>query len=93
MLDGLTTYSTQLFLPFSNFLFGLNNISIIDPPYTLPFMGLIIWAMFYKKENPKRSKIALWSFYVSTAYMLLTFGFKYIAHHNFEANLKSRNKL
>jgi inner membrane protein len=91
LLDGFTTYGTQLFLPFSNFLFGLNNISVVDPLYTLPFMGLLIWAMFYKKEDPKRFKIACWSFYVSSAYMLLTFGFKYRAHTQFDAALQSQN--
>lgn len=91
LLDGFTTYGTQLFLPFSNYLYGLNNISVVDPLYTVPFMGLLIWAMFYKKENPKRWKIARWSFYVSTAYMLLTFGFKYMAHTQFDSALQSQN--
>jgi inner membrane protein len=91
LLDGFTTYGTQLFLPFSNFLYGLNNISIIDPFYTLPFMGLLIWAMFHRKEDPKRIKIALWSVYISSAYMLLTFGWKYIAHIRFEEQLQTQN--
>jgi inner membrane protein len=91
LLDGFTTYGTMMFLPFSNFLYGLNNISIIDPLYTLPFMGLLIWCMFYKKDDPKRHKIALWSIYISTAYMLLTFGFKYIAHQHFEGQLQAQN--
>ncbi len=91
ILDGFTTYGTQLFLPFSNYLFGLNNISVVDPLYTLPFMGILIWAMFYKKENPKRFTIALWSFYMSSAYMLLTFGFKYRAHTQFDSALQSQH--
>jgi inner membrane protein len=91
LLDCFTTYGTQLFLPFSNYLVGFNNISVVDPLYTLPFMGLLIWAMFYRKVNPQRLKIVLWSFYVSTAYMLLTFGFKYMAHHKFDSALQSQN--
>lgn len=91
ILDGFTTYGTQLFLPFSNYLYGLNNISVVDPLYTLPFMGLLVWAMFYNKDNPKRFKLAAWSFYLSTSYMLLTFGFKYMAHHRFESELSARN--
>jgi inner membrane protein len=91
ILDGFTTYGTQLFLPFSNYLIGLNNISVVDPLYTLPFMGILIWAMFYKKENPKRFKIAVWSFYVSSAYMLMTFGFKFRVHSQFDSALQSQH--
>lgn len=37
LLDSFTPYGTQLFLPFSNYRVAINNISVVDPIYTLPF--------------------------------------------------------
>ncbi len=91
LLDACTTYGTQLFLPFTNYLVGLNNINIIDPLYTLPFMGLLIAAMFYKKENPIRYKLAKLAMIISCSYMALTFVSKYVAHKKFEQALAKQN--
>ncbi|HRK39001.1 MAG TPA: metal-dependent hydrolase [Burkholderiaceae bacterium] len=38
LLDGLTIYGTQLFLPFTNEAFGVGSVFIIDPAYTLPLL-------------------------------------------------------
>lgn len=83
VLDAFTTYGTRLFLPFSDFLVGFNNISVIDPLYTLPFMGLLIVCLFKRKDDPKRRTWALRAMYVSSAYMLLTFFVKYHVHDKF----------
>jgi inner membrane protein len=91
LLDCCTTYGTQLFLPFTNYLVGLNNINIIDPLYTLPFMILLIVAMFYKKENPKRHKIAWAAMIISSLYMAGTFVSKYVAHQHFEQALQAQH--
>lgn len=63
LLDACTSYGTQLFWPFSNTRISWNNVSIIDPLFTLPILVLIIisaikgkasyaklafiWAIFY----------------------------------------------
>jgi inner membrane protein len=91
VLDSFTTYGTRLFLPFTDYLIGLNNISVIDPLYTLPFMGLLIAAMCYKRNNPTRWRLAKAAMYISTSYMLLTFGLKYWAHQKFNSELKRQN--
>lgn len=91
ILDSFTTYGTQLLLPFTDYLVGFNNISVVDPLYTLPFMGLLIACLFYPKTSEKRFNIAKWSFYISSAYMLLTFGFKYIAHTHFKNELNRQH--
>ncbi|MDF1696580.1 MAG: metal-dependent hydrolase [Saprospiraceae bacterium] len=44
LLDCLTVYGTQLFAPFTNFRVALNNISVADPAYTIPFMICLIVA-------------------------------------------------
>lgn len=87
ILDSFTTYGTQLFLPFTDYLVGFNNISVVDPLYTLPFMALLIACLFYKKDSSKRYSLAKWSFIVSSSYMLLTFGIKYYVHSKIEKEL------
>ncbi len=91
LLDCCTTYGTQLFLPFSNQLVGFNNVSIIDPLYTLPFMGFLVACLFYRKDDPKRSRLAMTAIWVSSAYMLLTCVFKYDAHRHFENALQEQH--
>lgn len=91
LLDCCTTYGTQLFRPFTNYLIGFNNVSIIDPLYTLPFMGLLIACLFYKRDNPKRYRMAMLAIVVSSAYMLLTCVFKYQAHRHFETALNQQH--
>lgn len=91
LLDCCTTYGTQLFLPFSNYLVGFNNVSIIDPLYTLPFMGFLIACLFYRKDDPRRIQLAWLAVWISTAYMLLTCMFKYDAHRHFEMALQEQH--
>jgi inner membrane protein len=45
ILDTCTSYGTQLFWPFTNDRFSWNNISIIDPLFTLPIIVLITLAV------------------------------------------------
>jgi inner membrane protein len=44
LLDACTAYGTQLFWPFSSERIAWNNISIIDPLFTLPLIGFFIFA-------------------------------------------------
>ncbi len=87
LLDCCTTYGTRFFLPFSNYQVAFNNISIIDPLYTLPFFFGLLILMFFKKENPLRFKLFKWTVFYSFFYMGLTFVFKYMAHNKFEEAL------
>jgi inner membrane protein len=90
ILDSFTTYGTQLLLPFTNHLIGFNNISVIDPLYTLPFMAILIYCLFLKRDNPRRMVWAWRSIYISSAYMLLTFGVKAYVHNTFTNSLKDQ---
>lgn len=69
LLDCCTTYGTQFFLPFSNHLVGFNNISVVDPLYTIPFLILLTILFFYKKESNTRRLITWLSVLISTAYI------------------------
>lgn len=50
LLDACTSYGTQLLWPFSDQRFAWNTISIIDPLFTLPLIGLVILAGRYKQR-------------------------------------------
>jgi len=67
LLDACTTYGTQLFWPFSNARFAWNSVSIVDPLFTLPILGLIVTGVI--KQNPRFSQIAL-----AWAVLYLVFG-------------------
>ena len=41
LLDACTSYGTQLFWPFSNTRVSWNNISIVDPLFTLPIIFIL----------------------------------------------------
>ena len=57
LIDACTSYGTLLFWPFSDMRIAWNNISIIDPFFTLPLILLIVLATIKKKII--YSKIAL----------------------------------
>jgi inner membrane protein len=57
LIDACTSYGTLLFWPFSDIRIAWNNISIIDPLFTLPLILLIVIATIKKKNI--YSKIAL----------------------------------
>ena len=54
LLDGCTSYGTQLFWPFSSERFAWNTVSIIDPLFTLPVIVLILLAAYRKKVRYAR---------------------------------------
>ncbi len=91
LLDCCTTYGTQLLLPFTNFLIGFNNIAVVDPFWTIPFMLMLIVCMFMRKDNPSRYRWA----WVATSYAIVYMGYtlanKYSVHQKFESELKRQN--
>jgi len=72
LLDALTTFGTQLFWPFSNYRVAISNIAILDPIYTLPFLGTVIACGFFDKSDRRRSQINWIGICVSSAYMMGT---------------------
>ncbi len=77
LLDSFTVYGTQLFLPFSNYMVGLNSIAIIDPAYTIPLLLGVIIALFLKRTSNRRRLINNLGLALSTVYLLLTVGIKF----------------
>lgn len=89
LLDAHTTWGTQLFWPF-DYRVAYQNIFVIDPFYTLPFLCFLVVAMFYKKTNPKRSNLNKLGLIISSSYIVLTLLFKWVAHNEFKTSLKNQ---
>lgn len=86
ILDSFTTWGTQLFWPFETRL-AFQNIFVIDPLYTLPFLFFLILAMFQKRTSIKRRKYNTWGLIISTAYMAITLVLKGVAYQKFTTAL------
>ena len=51
LLDSCTSYGTQLFWPFSNDRVAWNNISIIDPLFTMPLLAIVLLALWQRSHT------------------------------------------
>lgn len=88
LLDCFTPYGTQLFAPFSDYRVAFNNISVVDPVYTLPFLICMIVVLFFKRTNIKRLKWTKAGLYISSFYMVLTIGNKFYIDSVFKNSFK-----
>ncbi len=66
LLDACTSYGTQLLWPFSDHRVAWNNVSVIDPLFTLPLATLTIMAVLRR-----RRALALAGLVWALAYLLL----------------------
>ena len=89
LLDAHTTWGTQFFWPF-NYRLAYQNIFVVDPLYTLPFLMFLIIVMTLKKDNPKRSKFNTVGLSLSSTYLLLTLIFKWISFQEFKEGLENQ---
>lgn len=90
MIDSLTTYGTQVFLPFSNFPVNVGSVFIIDPLYTAPLLLGTLVSLFRNRDGrPIRPFGVLFALGLSTFYLLLTLGSKYTVLQRFKTSLES----
>ena len=76
LLDNMTVYGTQLFMPFTDYPFAIGSVFIIDPAYTVPLMCGVVAALRLKNDRGlKWNAIAL---AISTAYL----GWSMLAQHH-----------
>ena len=68
LLDLLTTYGTQLLLPFSDARFAINAMPIIDPLYTALLIGGLLLARLWP-DKALMHTIALSTLFVSSSYL------------------------
>lgn len=90
VLDTFTTWGTQLFWPFKTRL-AFQNIFVIDPLYTLPFLVFLIMAMRQKKNSSKRRKYNRLGLIISSLYLIVTLVLKGFAYRAFISNLEEQN--
>ena len=90
ILDAFTTWGTQLFWPFKIRL-AFQNIFVIDPLYTLPFLIFLILAMLEKRTSPKRRKFNILGLTVSSCYLVLALFLKGLAYKTFVESLKAQH--
>ncbi|GJQ62582.1 MAG: membrane protein [Melioribacteraceae bacterium] len=91
MLDSFTNYGTQIFNPFSDFRVSWNTIFVIDPFYTLPFLGLVVALMFFKKGSTRRLRLNYFALGISSFYLMFTVVNKQYINSVFESAAKSNN--
>ena len=87
LLDAHTTWGTQLFWPFE-YRVAYQNIFVVDPLYTLPFLVFTLIALFMKRTNPKRAKFNRIGLIVSSSYMVLSIVLKAVTFNSFEKQLE-----
>jgi inner membrane protein len=90
LLDCFTAFGTQIFQPFSDYRVAFNNIAVVDPAYTIPFLICVIIVSNIRRNTRKR-KIMNWvGIGISSFYMLLTILNKFHVDHVFDKALASR---
>jgi len=89
ILDAFTTWGTQLFWPFKARL-AFQNIFVIDPLYTIPFLVFLILAMRQKKTSAKRRKYNRLGLIVSSCYLVSTLVLKGVSYQKFKSNLEKQ---
>jgi inner membrane protein len=57
LLDACTTYGTQLLWPFSDMRVAWNNVSVVDPLFTLPALALLATATL--RRQPRLARLAM----------------------------------
>ncbi|MFT4595217.1 MAG: inner membrane protein [Bacteroidia bacterium] len=89
LLDCLTTYGTQLFLPFSDYRVSIATVFVVDLFYTLPFLLSVIALSFMNRTSGWRKRINYLGLGLSSAYLIVGLINKYVATSVFEADLKT----
>lgn len=87
LLDCLTTYGTQLFLPFSDYRVSIATVFVVDLFYTVPFLLSVIALSFINRTNGWRRKINYLGLGLSSTYLIAGLVNKYLASDVFRKDL------
>jgi inner membrane protein len=90
VLDCFTAFGTQVFQPFSDYRVAFNNIAVVDPIYTIPFLICIIIVSTLKRNTRKRAMVNWIGIGISSLYMLLTIVNKFYVDDVFDKALANR---
>ena len=90
LLDGCTTFGTQLLQPFSDYRVAWNNIAVVDPAYTLPFLICVLIAARFARNTAWRHRINHLGIAISSAYILFTFFNRYQVEKIYRTSLEKQ---
>ena len=91
LLDCFTAFGTQIFQPFSDYRVAFNNIAVVDPIYTVPFLICIIVVSTLKRNTRKRAIVNWLGIGISSLYMLFTIFNKFHVDAVFDKALANRH--
>jgi inner membrane protein len=80
LIDGFTTFGTQIYEPFSNERVALNNLFIIDFLFTGPLIVGLWIALRLKPVAGKRKRVMWTAIGISSMYVVFSFSMKAWAH-------------
>lgn len=69
MIDAMTVYGTRLFWPFYSDPVGVGSIFIIDPLYTVPLLGVMLWALARRQWSLALGRGVAAALMLSTGYL------------------------
>ena len=90
LLDCHTTWGTQLFWPLP-WKLSWNNIFVVDPLYTVPFMICVGIVLFMRRDSNRRRWVNWLGIGISSAYMVFTIACKRIAVGAIGASLERQH--
>lgn len=74
LIDAMTVYGTRLLWPLYPDPVGVGSIFIIDPLYTLPLLGVVVWALMRRDWSARLGRWLAGALVVTTGYMGLSIG-------------------
>lgn len=90
LLDSCTTYGTQLFQPFWDYRVALNNVSVVDPLYTVPFIICLVVASQMRRGSLSRRIINWAGIAISSSYLAWSLYNKWNVDQLFRQNLSEK---
>ncbi|SHN06017.1 metal-dependent hydrolase [Polaribacter sp. KT 15] len=90
ILDAQTTWGTQLFWPLDIRL-AFKNVFVVDPLYTIPFIILVLLAMFQNRTSKKRKTYNNLGLIISSSYLAITLILKGLSYKKFTKELNNQN--
>jgi len=93
LLDAITTYGTQLFLPFTDWRVSFDSINIIDPVYTIPLLAGVLISAYQNWNNSRFSgRFNTLGLILSSMYLVFTLAHKQHIESVFVDQLESQSK-
>ena len=69
IIDAMTVYGTRIFWPFYPDPVGVGSVFIIDPFYSLPLLGVVVWALCSSRWSARLRNGVAGALVATTAYL------------------------